>query len=146
MIRAMFPSAVFIPKTRQVKAKVKLRSKEHQADLHALLDSGATDNFICPTVVQRFNLPTYTLHELKIIRNVDGTKNTIGSVHKATNLTVAYDGAEVLQCFFIIDLGDNSMLLGMPFLAAHNPNVDWRKGQLKGSVSIHTTDAHLWTP
>jgi len=67
MIRAMFPSDVFIPKTRQVKVKVKLHAKEYQADVHALLDSGATDNFICPTVVQRFNLPTYTLREPKTI-------------------------------------------------------------------------------
>jgi hypothetical protein len=62
------------------------------------------------------------------------------------NLTVKYDGNEVLQRFFIIELGGDSMLLGMPFLAAHNPNIDWSKGQLEGEVSAHTADAHLWTP
>ena len=38
------------------------------------------------------------------------------------------------------------MLLGMPFLAAHNPDINWSEGQLKGEVSAHTADAYLWTP
>ncbi len=142
----MFPSSVFLPNQRQVKVEVGIHAKDHQADIHALLDSGATDNFVCPAIVKHFNLPIYTLPDPKIIRNVDGTKNSIGSIHTATNLTVKYDGNEVLQRFFIIELGGDSMLLGMPFLAAHNPDVNWSKGQLEGKVSAHTADAHLWTP
>ena len=146
MIRAMFPGSVFMPKQRQVKVKMKIHARDYQADINALIDSGATDNFICPTIVNRFNLPIYNLSEPKIIRNVDGTKNSIGSVHAATNLKVTHNGKTVVHGFFIIDLGGDSMLLGMPFLAAHNPVVDWTNGRLHGQVSARTADAHLWTP
>ena len=34
------------------------------------------------------------------------------------------------------------MLLGMPFLAATNPVIDWTKGTFKGKVEASTLDAH----
>ena len=38
------------------------------------------------------------------------------------------------------------MLLGMPFLAATNPNIDWAQGEFKGEIYIGTTDADEWKP
>ena len=61
MLRALFPEAVFIPKTRQVQAEVTLQSGTLKANIKALLDSGATDNFISPVIINRFNIPTYKL-------------------------------------------------------------------------------------
>ena len=37
------------------------------------------------------------------------------------------------------------MLLEMPFLAAHNPNIDWKNDTITGDVLASTKDAHLWT-
>jgi hypothetical protein len=34
------------------------------------------------------------------------------------------------------------MLLGMPFLAATNLEIDWTQGKLWGKVIAATTDAH----
>jgi hypothetical protein len=36
--------------------------------------------------------------------------------------------------FYIADLGDDHMLLGMPFLMAKNPKIDWTNGTLKGKI------------
>ena len=146
MIRAMFPSDVFIPRQRSVKVNVEVCTREYKADVRALLDSGATDNFIAPFVVNRFNIPTFQLPRPKIIRNVDGTKNSIGKVTKAVNLKVRHNKVETTQCFFVIDLGSDSMLLGYPFLAASNPQIDWRKGIFHGRVTASTDDSHLWSP
>jgi hypothetical protein len=38
------------------------------------------------------------------------------------------------------------MLLGMPFLAATNPNIDWTQGTFKGKVIAASMDAHKWKP
>jgi hypothetical protein len=38
------------------------------------------------------------------------------------------------------------MLLGMPFLVATNPDIDWTQGKLQGKVTAATTDAYKWTP
>jgi len=37
------------------------------------------------------------------------------------------------------------MLLGMPFLAATNPNIDWTKGMFIGKVNASSADTHKWT-
>jgi len=44
-----------------------------------------------------------------------------------------------------MDMGSNSMLLGMPFLAAFSPNIDWKEGIFHGDITAFTKDAHLWT-
>ena len=73
MLRAIFPEAafvskeVFIPKARQIRAQVSLQSSHLHANISALLDSGATENFINPLIVNRFNLPIYELPKSKVI-------------------------------------------------------------------------------
>jgi len=88
MLWAIFPQAVFIPKCPQVKAQVSLQSTHLHADLQALLDSGATDNFLNPLIVNRFNLPTIELPKSRIVCNVDGTMNRSGSITHGTKLEV----------------------------------------------------------
>jgi len=119
---------------------------ERQAGIKALLDSGATDNFISPMIIERFGIPTYKLSQTRIIRNVDGTPNSLGGVSEATTLKVNHNGNETTQCFFVINLGSDDMLLGMPFLAATNPQINWSEGSFEGSVIAYTDDAHKWTP
>jgi hypothetical protein len=61
---------------------------------------------------------------------VDGTKNNIGNVSAAAHLDVTYNNKKEQHTFYIIDLGEDHMLLGMPFLAATNPEIDWTQGKL----------------
>jgi len=48
--------------------------------------------------------------------------------------------------FYIIHLGGDHMLLGMPFLAATNPNINWTKGMFRGKVIASSIDTYKWTP
>jgi len=142
MLQALFPEAVFIPKRHQVKALIHLQSAHLHAKIYALIDSGATDNFISPITVKCFNLPIYELPKLKIICNVDGTKNSIGPMTHATNLEVQYNNETVPLLFFIMNMGSDSMLLGMPFLATYNPEIDWKAGTFHGDITAFTKNAH----
>jgi len=145
MIWATFPSDVFIPRKHTVTVQVNMHTRNLKANVDALLDSGATDNFICPTEINRFKIKTYPLSKLKIIRNVDGSKNSIGSITSACNLEVQHGNLKKFHRFFIIDLGSDSMLLGYPFLAAYNPRIDWTEGKVYGHVQIRSEDADQWT-
>jgi len=35
------------------------------------------------------------------------------------------------QEFLITDIGPEDIILGLPWLRHHNPNIDWKKGTLK---------------
>src|SRR5882757_7437046 len=141
MLRALFPQAVFIPKERSIHAPINLRSLSIISKVDALIDSGATDNFISPAVIQHFGIPTRTMNKPWTIRNVNGTANKIGAVTEVADLILRFKGTHH-QTFYIVDLGDDHMLLGMPFLAATNPVIDWTKGTFRGKVEASTPDAH----
>jgi hypothetical protein len=51
-----------------------------------------------------------------------------------------------MHIFYVIDLGNDHMLLGMPFIAATNPNIDWTKGEIYGTIITASSDAHKWIP
>jgi hypothetical protein len=147
MLRTLFPQAVFLPKQRSIRAKVKVQSRTLHSPILALLDSGATDNFISPEVIEHFSIPTRALPTPRTIRNVDGTKNSIGKVTQLAQMTLHHNNNKPhLHNFYVVDLGEDEMLLGMPFFAAVNPKVNWTQGTFNGKVVASTTDSHLWTP
>jgi hypothetical protein len=145
MLRTIFPEAAFIPKQCQVKAPVQLHSKSLRSSIDALLDSGATDNFISPLIVNCFKIETFQLSRPKIVRNVDGSKNSIGPMTDAVNLEVHYHNQIVPLHFYVMNLGSDEMLLGMPFLAAYNPDINWQDGTFSGDVIALTDDIHQWS-
>ena len=110
--------------------------------MHALLDSGATDDFISPLIINCFNIETYQLPKPKIVHNVDGSKNSIGLITEAINLEVHYHNQIIPLCIYVINLGSDSMLLGMPFLATYNPDIDWQNGTMHRDVIALTKDTH----
>ena len=54
----------------------------------ALLDSGATDNFIDQRTVDRLNISTQCLARPRILYNVDKTKNRSGRITHYVNLEI----------------------------------------------------------
>ncbi len=61
MLRAIFPKAILVRKDSSVHTSINLRSVQLISKVDALIDSGATDNFISPDVIQQFNIPTRIL-------------------------------------------------------------------------------------
>src|SRR3981189_333248 len=92
MLRALFPQAIFIPKERSIHAPVNLRSLSLISEVDALVDSGATDNFISPAVIQHFSIPTQTMNKPRTICNVDETANKIGAITEVANLIFRFKG------------------------------------------------------
>ncbi len=56
----------------------------------ALLDSGATENFLDPWTVNKFRLPTQKLQKPRSILNIDGTHNKAGSITWKCQLEVQF--------------------------------------------------------
>src|SRR5258708_5188288 len=145
MIRAIVPSDAFVPKQQSIKAKVKMYSLKVAAKARALIDSGATENFISPSFISRYNIPTHSLSKPKIVRNVDGTKNRNGNIEELVNFEIAYLKINgqlkyKMQTFLILDLGEDDMILGYPFLQATNPEINWTEGNIKGTLWASTED------
>ena len=146
MLRALFKDAVFKPNQSSIHAPVIFHSRTLHSQVSALIDSSATESFISPDLVEHFSIPTHEIPKPKVVRNIDGTKNSIGNVTHAATLRIHYEGQDTEHLFYVIDLGDDHMLLGMPFLKATNPHINWTHSAFKGKVYTITSDAHKWKP
>jgi len=66
--------------------RVFVHSRSKRAKTIALLDSGATENFINISYAQKLNLPIRRLTQERRLFNVDGTLNKAGTLKYYTDI------------------------------------------------------------
>jgi len=71
------------------------------ADKNALVDSGATDNFIHPNFVTRMGIQPKTLEKPRKIWNADSMENKKGMITHYLDLEVETRGIRKDMCFYI---------------------------------------------
>jgi hypothetical protein len=57
-------------------------------------------------------------------------------ISKSCVLCVQYGEQQLTQQFYVINLGQDHVILGYPWLWEFNPEIDWEEGQLLGSGVI----------
>src|ERR1700680_1945820 len=65
----------------------------------------------------------------------------MGTIKQSTKLILQYQRKTHMQTFYIADLGGDHILLGMPFLSATNPEINWTDNRFKGKIEASTIDA-----
>ena len=105
---------------------VSIRTRYFMADKKALVDSGATDNFIHPAFAKRLGLTMTPLEKPKRIYNIDNTSNKSGSITHSLKLKVTTKGIEKVMRFLVTDIGNEDILLGYPWLATFEPKFGWK--------------------
>jgi len=103
-----------------------------QAEEEALLDSGATENFINANTVKKLRLGTQLLNFQRPVYNVDGTLNKHGTITHACNLLVKQGHKTVQQRFYVSNLGKDRFILGYPWFRAFIPDINWANATLRG--------------
>jgi hypothetical protein len=96
------------------------------ADRKALVDSGATDNFMHPTFAKKMGLGLQELPQPKKIFNIDNTTNKSGMITHFLDLNVCTNRIHKEMRFLITDIGHEEILLGYPWLATYKPKFNWR--------------------
>ena len=63
--------------------------------------------------------------------NVDGTRNSAGSITHSAELVVEFQGHREKVTAEVTNLGKNPFILGFSWLQCHNLEIDWSKGAVK---------------
>jgi len=108
----------------------KLENHEGVA-VKALLDSGATDLFMNTTFAKEKGFKMEKLKKPLVVRNVDGTINVGGAIMYQVECNMFFQGHIERARMDMCNLGKTELILDMPWLAAHNPEIDWEKGEVK---------------
>ena len=118
---------------REVWLKVgleKLESHEGVA-VRALLDSGATGLFMDTTFAKEKGFKMEKLKRPLLVRNVDGMVNAGGAITHQVECNMFFKGHVERARMDVCNLGKTKLILGMPWPVAHNPEIDWERGEVK---------------
>jgi len=118
---------------REVWIRVGLEKLENHEGVavRALLDSGATGLFMNMTFAKEKRFKMEKLKKPLLVRNVDGMVNAGGAITHQVECNMFFKGHVERARMDICNLGKIKVILGMPWLAAHNLEIDWEKGKVK---------------
>jgi hypothetical protein len=105
-----------------------LHSITKRAEIVALIDSGVTENFLNLSYTKWLQLPIKTLKTPQKLYNINGMENKAGELQYYTNLEMRTETAITKLRFFLSNLGEHKAILGYPWFAAVQPNIDWKRG------------------
>jgi len=118
---------------REVWMKVGLEKLENHKGVvvKALLDSGAMGLFMDMTFAKEKRFKMEKLKKPLLVRNVDGTVNAGGAIMHQVECNMFFKGHVERARMDVCNLGKTEVILGMPWLVAHNLEIDWEKGEVK---------------
>jgi hypothetical protein len=125
---------------------VYVNSVAKRTETQALLDSGATENFMSEDFTRSARLPFNPLPEARKVYNVDETPNKNGKITHFTDLEIRTGSERRNQHFFLTNLEEQKVILGYPWFATVQPKINWAKGWLNYShlpIIFRTTDTKL---
>jgi Retroviral aspartyl protease len=99
----------------------------------ALLDCGATDKFIHSDFVKCNRIATRLLSRPIPIYNMDGMLNEAGSITEVVEMMLRYRDHSEKTLFAVTGLRKQDDILGLTWLRKHNPEVNWKSGEVKMS-------------
>ena len=90
----------------------------------ALLDSGTTEIFMDKKMAARHRFRLQKLKRPVIVRNIDSTNNSGGAITHQVEVNIYYKNYVKRMKIDVCDLGRTDVILGIPWLQAHNLEIN----------------------
>jgi len=118
---------------REVIVKIRLERIDTQegVTVEALLDSGVTGLVMSSEFAKKQGFKLKKLEKPINVRNVDGSFNKEGPIENTVEVNIYYQGHRERTEIDMIGGQKWMVILGMPWLAHHNLEIDWRTGKVK---------------
>ena len=96
-----------------------------------LLDSGATGLVMSEEFARKYRFRRMKLERPIYVRNVDGILNYVGPIVDTVEVEIFFKGYKERMSINVIRGQKWRVILGIPWLACHNPEIDWRTGEVQ---------------
>ena len=118
---------------REVTVQIELERIDIQEEItvEALLDSGAMGLVMSSEFARKQGFKLKKLERPMHVRNVDGLFNKEGPIEHTVEINIYYQGHRERTKINVIGEQKLTVILGMPWLACHNPEIGWRTGEVK---------------
>jgi len=114
-----------------VKIRLERIDMQEGITVEALLDSGVTGLVMSSEFAKKQGFKLKKLERPMNIRNVDGSLNKEGLIENTVEVNIYYQGHKERMEIDVIGGQKWTVILEMLWLACHNPEIDWRIGEIK---------------
>ena len=108
-----------------IMVKVHLHGEKETVTINAMIDSGATEDFIDQEVCNKHGIKMIKAKHPREIYLADGKPSAMGPVTHMTKVPMDISSHRELAVFQVANLQNYEVILGMPWLRKHNPTIDW---------------------
>jgi phage terminase Nu1 subunit (DNA packaging protein) len=128
-------TVVTTPSSNSLRIKVQIQATDtvQVYGTESLVDCSASGLFLDVDYVQKNQIETKSLSAPILVHNVDRTPNENGPIKEVANMLLHYNGHTECVTFAVMHLGKENMILGLPWLKEHNPEINWTTGEVKMS-------------
>ena len=119
--------------------KVQLHGEKETVTINAIVDSGATDDFIDSEVCKKHGIKMIRAKNPRAIYLADGKPSAMGPVTHMMEVPIDVSNHRELATFQVVNLQHHKVILGMPWLREHNPTIDWRDKKITFNSKRYTT-------
>jgi len=114
-----------------VKIELERIDTQDEITVEALLDSSATSLVMSSEFTKKQGFELKKLERLIQVRNMDRSFNKEGPIENTVEVNIYYQGYRERTEIDLIRGQKWKVILGMPWLACHNPEINWRTGEVK---------------
>jgi len=102
----------------------------------ALIDTGATQNFLSTDTAEKLGLTWKEDNMPKTVANADGSKCGTGMITQYCDIPMKLDNLWKEERFYKAETGTDQVVLGIPWLANFQPTIDWTKGTVTEVLEV----------
>jgi len=122
-----------------IMVKIQLHSGKESVTINAMIDSGATEDFIDREVCNKHGIKMIKAKNPREIYLADGKPSAMGPVTHMTKVPMDISSHRELATFQVANLQNHEVILGMPLLRKHNPTIDWNDKRITFNSERCTT-------
>jgi hypothetical protein len=114
---------------RRFSIPIKVETIENTEEFATLIDCRAEGLFINKSIAHKWRKSI--LNSPIKVRNVDGTYNENGAITERCLIPFRIKDKIMTKWFYVTTLGDQNLILGLPWLEKHNPIINWTEKTLE---------------
>ena len=115
-----------------IMVKIQLQGEKETVTINAMVDSGATEDFIDSEVCEKHRIKMIKAKNPREIYLADGKPSAMGPVTHLTEVTMDISNHRelALATLQVANLQHHEVILGMPWVREHNPTIDWKEKKI----------------
>ena len=110
--------------------KVNIHGKHKEVSINAMIDSGATEDFIDKTICDKHQIPRILAERAREIYLADGNLSEMGPITHIAKVVINIGSHQEIATLQVANLQNHEIILGMPWLKGHNPKIDWENEKI----------------